>query len=418
MSLPRLLPAAAASVESGAPAARAHACAAVSTRHALECAGAVASLVPAPIRRVRAAPRSVKACVAQSSAVRRLHIDAPSADLASAIAQVDGESAQSPGQDPQLELRCRVVLECMRACAGEAYTVDLAAVPDIGRLRFDAPMSTHRLKLWEGSTDDTVVVALGFSGTRLDDANDLLCDVRSQIAQPHVNTFDARLPTLGKVGAGWQEWWQSEARQPRRDGAVMKQVLTRYSELARDSGKALSISLSGHSLGAAAATIAGFDIAHFLRAAGASGKVSVYAFNPPRLGQAGIETLYVDTLRSEKSSLRFTLRQFARALDPVQSTPLFMHHPHWHHDAGADSDRAGSVSGDRFAQFVTCIDSPASSVNPAENHELLPWRDYFLSTIEQAELQRIFAPVQVPPASAEGSRVSRWKPFNPVSAAS
>ena len=234
-------------------------------------------------------------------------------------------------------MHCRVVLECMRACAGEAYTADLAAVADIGGLHLDAPMSTPRLKRWEGATDDAIVVVLGFSGTRLD-ANDLLCDIKSQITQPHVNMLDERLPTLGKVGAGWQEWWQSEAQLPRTDGAVMKDVLTRYAYRARDSGK-----------------------------------VSVYAFNPPRLGRAGIETLYtlyMDTLKSEHSALRFSLRQFGRELNPIQSTPLFMHHPHWEHDSDADAERAGSTSCDCFAQFVTATDQPASMINLADNHEL------------------------------------------------
>lgn len=363
----------------------------------------------APVRRVRTAPRSVAANATPSCGPRLLQIDAHTADLASALAHVDDASAQSPGQDPQGELRCRVVLECMRACAGESYTADLAAVAAIGGLHLDASMSTPRLKLWEGATDETIVVVLGFSGTRPDAANDLLCDMKSQIAQPHVNMLDERLPTLGKLGVGWQEWWQSEAQLPRSDGVVMKDVLTRYADRARGSGKALSVSLTGHSLGAAVATVAGFDIAHFLRAAGVSGKVSVYAFNPPRLGQAGIETLYVDTLKSEDSALRFSLRQFVRELDPIQSTPLFMHHAHWEHDSDADADAecAGSASGDRFAQFVTATDQPASMINLADNHELTLWRPYFLSTIEPAELQRIFAPMQLPSAPSADAGVSR-----------
>ncbi|SBV50877.1 hypothetical protein XBLMG947_1659 [Xanthomonas bromi] len=389
-SLPSLPP-----VQSPGADASAPVCVAVSTCRERDRAAVFAGLGAAPARRVRTVPRPVAAGAIPSSSARLLQIHAQTSDLAAAIAQVYGALAQSPGQDPQWEMHCRVVLECMRACAGEAYTADLAAVADIGGLHLDAPMSTPRLKLWEGATDDAIVVVLGFSGTRLD-ANDLLCNMKSQIAQPHVNMLDVRLPTLGNVGAGWQEWWQSEAQLPRTDGAVMKDVLTRYADRARDSGKALSISLTGHSLGAAACTVAGFDIAHFLRADGVSGDVSVYAFNPPRLGQAGIERLYVDTLQSEHSALRFTLRQFARALDPIQSTPLFMHHPHWDHDSDADADaeRAGSASGDRFAQFVTSIDQPASRINLADNHELTLWRPYFLSTIQQAELQRIFAPMQ------------------------
>ncbi len=404
MSLPRLPPAPSRGADASAPV-----CVAATAGHARDSAGVFAGLGAAPVRRVRTAPRSVAANATPSCGARLLQIDAQTADLASALAHVDDASAQSPGQDPQGEMRCRVVLECMRACAGESYTAELAAVADIGGLHLDAPMSTPRLKLWEGATDEAIIVVLGFSGTRPDAANDLLCDMKSQLAQPHVNMLDERLPTLGKLGVGWQEWWQSEAQLPRTDGVVMKDLLTRYADRARGSGKALSVSLTGHSLGAAVATVAGFDIAHFLRAGGASGKVSVYAFNPPRLGQAGIETLYVDTLKSEHTALRFSLRQFVRELDPIQSTPLFMHHPHWEHDSDADAD----ASGDRFAQFVTATDQPASMINLADNHELTLWRPYFLSTIEPAELQRIFAPMQVPPAPSADAGVSRREFLTP-----
>ncbi|MBO9790329.1 MULTISPECIES: XopAP family type III secretion system effector [Xanthomonas] len=374
-------------------------------------AGAFAGLNAAPVKRIRKTLQSIVAKAERSCHVPLLQIDAQTSDLASAIAQVDGASAQSSRQDEQWEMHCRVVLECMRACAGESYTADLATVADIGGLHLDAPMSTPRLKLWEGATDDAIVVVLGFSGTRLDATNDLLCDMRSQIAQPHVNILDERLPALGKVGAGWQEWWHSEAQLPRAEGAIMKDVLIRYSNLARDSGKALLMSLTGHSLGASGAMVAGFDIAHFLRAAGASGKVSVYAFNPPRLGQAGIVRRYRDSLTSERSALHFTLRQFTRTLDPIQSMPFFMHHPHWNQDRAATGERAGSASGDRFAQFVTITDQPASRINLADNHELTVWGPYFLSKIEQAKLQRIFSPVEVSEGTSGDSRLSRRQLF-------
>ncbi|AUJ11194.1 lipase [Xanthomonas oryzae pv. oryzae] len=359
-------------------------------------AGVFAGLGAAPVRCRRKTLQSIVAKAEQSCHVPLLQIDAQTCDLASAIAQLDGAWAQSSRQDEQWEMHCRVVLECMRACAGESYMADLGTVADIGGLHLDVPMSTPRLKLWEGVTDDAIVVVLGFCGTRFDATNDLMCDIKSQIARPHINILDERLPTLGKVGAGWQEWWQSEAQLLRAEGAVMKDVLTHYSTLARDSGKALSMSLTGHSLGAAAATVAGFDIAHFLRAAGVCGKVSVYSFNPPRLGQSGAGELYMNSLRSTYSELRFTLRQFTRTLDPVQSTPLFMHHLHWDHDRAAADKRAASISGDRFAQFVTITDQAASTMNLADNHELRLWRNYFLSMIDQAELQRIFSPVEVP----------------------
>lgn len=365
-------------------------------------AGVFAGLRAAPGRPVRPSPRPVLACATPSPADHVPDIDTALVDLAGAIAQVDFESSRTAGHRPQLELQRHVVLECMRTCAGEAYTSDLAAVPDIGKLRFDAGRSSPRLKLWEGSSDDVLTVVLGFSGTRMEEVDDLLCDVKSQLSRQHVNMLDERLPTLGQVAVGWQDWWHAEARQPRGAGDGMKEVLARYADIARESGKALSISLSGHSLGAAAATLAGFDIAHFLRATGGNGKVSVYAFNPPRMGPKGIEIQYMNTLKSEQSPLRFSLRQFTRALDPIQSTPLFMHHPHWNHDAGR-----GAAGEDGSAQFVTCTAPAANNVNLAVNHDLALWRDYFASNFGKAELQTIFEPPKAPAVASDATHISR-----------
>ncbi|WP_428848905.1 XopAP family type III secretion system effector [Xanthomonas phaseoli] len=378
--------------------------------HVRESASAFPGLSAAPVKRVRKVTQSIAADASRSSGMCLPQVDTQVCDLVSAIAQVDHASAQPHGQDPQWEMRCRTVLESMRACAGESYKGDPATVADIDGLHLNVPMSTRRLKLWERETDDVIVVVLGFSGTCLDATDDLLCDMKSLIAQVHVNVFDERLPTLGKVGAGWQEWWQSEAQLPRADGTVMKDVLKRYTNRARESGKALSMSLTGHSLGAAAATVAGFDITHFLRAAGAPGKISIYSFNPPRLGPASADKHYMQSLRSKYSELRFTLRQFTRALDPIQSVPFFMHHPHWDHPGAAD-ERAGSTSGDRFAQFITVTDGPASTVNLADNHELTLWRPYFLSKIEPADLQRIFSPMEVPQGTSGDRRLPRRRLF-------
>ncbi|WP_429001965.1 XopAP family type III secretion system effector [Xanthomonas euvesicatoria] len=384
--------------------------------HARDSASAFPGLSAAPVKRGRNSTRSITAGAWRSSGMCLPQVDTQACDLVSAIAQVDRASAQPHGQDPQWEMRCRTVLESMRACAGESYKGDPATVADIDGLHLNVPMSTRRLKLWERETDDVIVAVLGFSGTCLNATDDLLCDMKSQIAQVHVNVFDERLPTLGRVGAGWQEWWQSEAQLPRADGTVMKDVLKRYTNRARESGKALSMSLTGHSLGAAAATLAGFDITHFLRAAGAPGKISIYSFNPPRLGPAGADTHYMQSLRSNDSELRFTLRQFTRALDPIQSVPFFMHHPHWDHPGAAD-ERAGSTSGDRFAQFITVTDGPASTVNLADNHELTLWRSYFLSKIEPGDLQRIFSPMEVSQGTSEDRRLPRrqlftsWLPY-------
>lgn len=365
-------------------------------RQTLDYPGVFAGLRSTPVRQASRPQLATRACATPSPANLAKSIDPTRVDLAEAIAQVDMRSdpSQTCQDHSRLDMQRRVVLECMRTCAGEAYTADLANVPDIGKLQFETPMSSPRLKLWHGTSGDVLTIVLGFSGTRMEEMDDLLCDVKSQIARPHSNSFDQHLPALGEVGSGWQEWWRSEALLPRGAGVCMKDVLVRYAEMAKESGKALSVSLAGHSLGAAVATLAGFDIAHFLRMGGTVGKVSIYAFNPPRLGSKGIETQYMGTLASrpvsEGSALCFSLRQFTRDLDPVQSAPLFMHHPHWSSDGDRDANCNNKVSGDRLANFITCTDRAASSVNLSLNHELSLWREYFTSKIRGAELKSIF----------------------------
>lgn len=239
-----------------------------------------------------ARPASRRAVVIRASsecmaADRVRTIDPVRVDLASALRQVDltpGLARPRPGTG-NLDARRREVLECMRACAGEAYTADLGKVSDVGQLRFAAEMSSPTLKCWESaSRHDVQAVVVAFSGTRMEEADDLLCDLKSQMAHPHINPLDRRLPQLGHVGAGWQERWQAEALARRGDGQHMAEILAGYAAAARERRQPLSVSVVGHSLGAVVATLASFDIANFLGTSGAHGKVSTYAFNPPRLG--------------------------------------------------------------------------------------------------------------------------------------
>lgn len=228
-------------------------------------------------------------------------IDAVRVDLAGALRYVELASGPTRLRSDagNLDATRREVLECMRACAGEAYTADLEKIPDVGRLRFAAELSTPTLKCWESASHrDVLAVVVGFSGTRMEEADDLLCDLKSQIAHPHVNPLDGRLPQLGHVGAGWQERWQAEARARRGGGLHLADILAGYVATARERRQQLSVSVVGHSLGAVVATLASFDMANYLGASGANGKVSTYAFNPPRLGLKGVEDAYRRALAS------------------------------------------------------------------------------------------------------------------------
>lgn len=262
-------------------------------------------------------------------------IDAAQIDLVELIEHIERPDDLSPAS---LDGRRRALLECMRALAGEAYTEDFQRTAPIGQLNLCADRCTPALKLWEAApAEHTAALVLGFSGTRMTDSADLLCDLKGQIPELHGNPLHESLPPLGHVGAGWQERWCDEATKL-RGGERLDGILAKYADAANREGKMLSLSVVGHSLGGVVAALAGFDIATFLRDRGTQGRVSVYSFNPPRLGVKGTAQAYrriLEDERFDKGALGFTLLQFTRELDPIQSLPFFMEHPDWAPPAGS-----------------------------------------------------------------------------------
>ncbi|GKT20803.1 XopAP family type III secretion system effector [Acidovorax sp. SUPP3334] len=310
-----------------------------------------------------------------------------SVDIADALCVVDLPHAGGARHLPPRNTQAlqRAVLEGMRDFAGQAYTVDFDEITGRGGLRFCVDQSSAATKCWDNLEHPQVLaVVLGFAGTRIEDSEDLICDIKSQIPQFHANPLDPGLPGLGRVGGGWQDRWHAEALAPRADGLDLASLLMRYARMAQDSGKALSVSVVGHSLGAAVATLASFDIAHFLDASGARGKVSTYAFNPPRLGMEAVAHRYAAP-RSQ-GGMAFALRQFTRTLDPIQSVPLLMHHPGW-----VDSPQPGTYSAPDNPQVVTYQDRWADRINLSSNHELPKWQPVIASDMRAADLAHLFS---------------------------
>ncbi|MDA8446689.1 XopAP family type III secretion system effector [Paracidovorax valerianellae] len=314
-------------------------------------------------------------------------IDTKSVDLAEAVWRVDLPHTIGAARRLRAgatEALQRAVLESMLDFAGQAYTVAPDEVTGRSGMRFAADKSSLATKCWESVEHPNVLaVVLGFAGTRMDDPDDLMCDLKSQIPRAHSNPLSADLPNLGPVGSGWQERWQAEALAPRPNGQCLADLLIQYADMARQSGKTLSISVVGHSLGAAVATLASFDIAHFLDANGACGKVSTYAFNPPRLGTGSVVEQYAAP--SANGGMAFTLRQFTRALDPIQSVPMFMHHPGW-----VDSSQPGTHCVESNSQVVTYQDRWADRLNLSANHELPRWEPVIASSMRNSDLGKIF----------------------------
>ncbi|MFC3393614.1 XopAP family type III secretion system effector [Brenneria rubrifaciens] len=307
----------------------------------------------------------------------------------------------------KLDRQRRELLECMRKFAGEAYTEKLEDIPDIGNMKLSTDKSTPTFKIWESTSHPKVVsVVLGFSGTRMTESADLLCDIRGQLPLAHVNSLNTDLPSLGHIGAGWQERWQFEASKT-RNGEQLADILTQYAQQAQKDNKLLSVNVVGHSLGAAVATLASIDIANFLRSKGAQGKISAYVFNPPRLGFNGIAQAYRNALAHhshQQDVLRFSLIQLTRELDPVQSMPLFMNHPDWAHL------RVGNnISHHQY--ISTFNDRSAHRANLAVNHELEPWKNAICSGISAEALKTLFGEK---PGTEDLLMVSRREMFHMI----
>ena len=330
-------------------------------------------------------------------------IDAAQIDLVELIEHIERPDGLSPAS---LDGRRRALLECMRALAGEAYTEDFQRIAPIGQLNLCADRCTPALKLWEAApAEHTAALVLGFSGTRMTDSADLLCDLKGQIPELHGNPLHESLPPLGHVGAGWQERWCDEATKL-RGGERLAGILAKYADAANREGKILSLSVVGHSLGGVVAALAGFDIATFLRDRGTRGRVSVYSFNPPRLGVKGTAQAYrriLEDERFDKGALGFTLLQFTRELDPIQSLPFFMEHPDW---AAPQSDRH-TVHRSANVHIQSHYDGVTDRLNLGVNHDLALWKEAIATRITQDALSGLFGDPPDPRARCGEPGVSR-----------
>lgn len=187
-------------------------------------------------------------------------------------------------------------------------------------------------------------------GTTFDTAGDAFRDAQNiGPAVDHRNALDTTVePRLGSVGRGWSQRWTVQAAAVR---AQIDQARTR----ARANARRLEVQVMGHSLGAAIATVAGYDIAHYLRnvnvreteSLNVPYDVIVYSFNAPKtLGRGALfngdpgRPRYVATLlgsveRARGNAVSLTLRQFTRDWDVVQSVPAIEMHPVWTTTAGS-----------------------------------------------------------------------------------
>lgn len=370
-----------------------------------------------PFAAARQAPLSMRATSRQREPLGHAESDMDPAriDLAAALWNVElPRDDISPRLDAAtLDTQRRQVLACMLACSTEAYSLDVAKVPGIGGFRLAAAWSSRTMKLWVGRSHPNVcAMVLGFSGTRMEDRGDVLCALKGQVPTPHANPLGDGLHRLGWVGSGWQERWHAEAQAVRGgEGKRMADILAGLAAQARASGKALSVSVVGHSLGATVATLAGFDIANFLSHRGERGKVSIHAFNPPRLGiQASGRYLqaFEAAAMQQDGALQLSLRQFTRELDPVQSLPFFMQHAGWTAGVSRGDEYRHAAQAASHVRVATYNDRASSRIDLSGNHELSDWKSVFVSDMSAASLRRLFVDDEPKPAGPpDGLRFGR-----------
>lgn len=291
----------------------------------------------------------------------------------------------------------RAILECMRVFAEQAYSSNGDKITEVAGFQPVGQASTDVMKIWQGESPDTLNIVLAFAGTRSSDKGDMARDVQSQVPSPHVNPLDPGLPSLGHVGMGWRKRWTRQA-QVRLDGGLpLGDMLALRAAQAQAQGKPLLVNVTGHSLGAATATVAGYDIANFLHSRSVLSQTQVVVFNPPRMGSVGAEVRYQQALLAGSHAgmgsgpgPSLQLHQFTRALDPVQSVPLFMHHPTWHKPSGLSARSANNPELVGLAQDSNYHATAVDRVNLGANHHLGAWKSTIAVDMPDTHVDRMF----------------------------
>jgi hypothetical protein len=265
-----------------------------------------------------------------SDAIERSEFDFAAALGREELAGAEPSSA-APGVEPQALTEAqrksrREALKCLQRFANQAYTVNNALLKPDCNLKPTPWNSTDVMKVFDGASKDIEAVVIAFAGTH--DLGDFLQDLKSLKPVMHSNPLNPALPQLGSVGKGWDVRWHNQA------SAHFKQMLEWYRNDARTHNRRLGIIVTGHSLGGVTATLAGYDIAQYLRGNATPWSVYVTAFNPPRLGLSGARDKYQDALFASRcpaagNDICLTLWQMTRAQDPFHTYPPGMSHAVW-----------------------------------------------------------------------------------------
>ena len=269
----------------------------------------------------------------------------------------------------------RAFLLRMQCIATETYKAGLA---DACGWRAYGISDDGRTKLWitdQGGTAPLVVV-VGMRGTA--NAADAIQDAKSATWTRYQTVFPgtgAFVPNVN-IPRGWQSQWHTQAAKVVAHGRTLNRLLGGFMTSAIVGRRELHLYVVGHSLGAATATVAGYDIAQlyaaFARSYGFRHVVQVYAFNSPRTSTwaflRSFRQEYIAALAPGGPSLR--IRMFQRTGDPVGALPPYAQHAV--NQVGNGDRRQGNLDLG-YCPFYT--GKRLSWLNPVANHALSAWRD-------------------------------------------
>ncbi|MEZ4309283.1 MAG: hypothetical protein R3F14_14700 [Polyangiaceae bacterium] len=299
-------------------------------------------------------------------------------------------------------------LQCLRRFMRAAYEDNPAQ--SICHLSLQTGYSNAQVKLYTGVDDDqkTRRIVLTFRGSVLD-AGDWILDVKSTATKQHNNplTNDSLALGGGKAGSGWVDRWVNQAKLPREGG---KTLVNRLKELAADAKskqQKLVTYVTGHSLGAATADVASYDIAEWQKTLAFAQEVVAVPFNPPRFGRELARETYQDALKSSCSAptsgkLCLTRWAMTRALDGVQSlppsaTPGLLDQIVWQQSTTEPGRRKMGLDKNAATTLPYCPQfyAPAATKNPVKvagfvNHYSTYWEGDIATKLSDSHLACLF----------------------------
>jgi hypothetical protein len=283
-------------------------------------------------------------------------------------------------------------------CLEHFMLASYATTPDtnICGLTLEPNYSNEYVRLYSGvgphsDTDSTPTrrLVVAFAGTH--NGTDWFNNGASQLmlSESHNNPF---LNTLaldgGRVGVGWKTRWVNQATlQHKALNVPVGTLVSRMKEhanLSKNNNQQLVTYVVGHSLGAATADVASYDIADWQsKQTNLAQEVVVAAFDMPRFGQAGAQTAYQNALKNTCNGPtvgKKCIRRWAltRTYDPVQSLPVGMNQIVWQTSKTEPARRTMGVGSNATTALDYCpqFNAPQVTSNPlkaVDNHDQNRW---------------------------------------------